>query len=209
MNNQTEQNTAIRLGNEYVLQSDNMVLTAAKCGKALVAVKEKCKKGEYTTWIKENMPVGERQCQKFVKLFNLKPKYAEDTKLDSLSLFDIDSEIKLASADDDVEKQLREENKKHKMTRNQVLIRIKELEGENTPSSTKKSSNQSKPLSKICSHTKDLKREIESAINTTMDEAGLKQWNQTIKDMETSIKKIKIGIESFEKEKKRKVTLML
>jgi len=120
---------AINLANLTESAKKQTVVLAAKTGSALLKVKEMLPHGEYTPWVNENMPVNQRQCQKYTKLAQQRPELLSNAHLNAH--LDVDSELKLLSLDDETANTVRDIAEKEDLTQKQIAEKKQLKSGDN------------------------------------------------------------------------------
>jgi len=78
------------------------LVNAAKCGEALIKVKEELPYGFFVNWIENNMPVSRKQCSKYIHLFENYPSLVKPASKVTLFSRDIDVLLELAKQPADV-----------------------------------------------------------------------------------------------------------
>jgi len=183
-------NEAVSLAHEFKTNEHNTVVLAAILGKKLIDIKTALPNGEFTKYLENNMPVKPGQCQKFMKLYRLKPELASKAYLKQV--FTIDSEITLAKADDDIEEKVRTEAEEKSLNQIEILALIKRKEAEKRgesestedPAPTPTTSDLLKKVSKI---SEVLQKVINTEINP-LD--GSEPWSDFIYKMSDTVSSI-------------------
>ena len=175
---EARQAEAIKFAKKIIESRGNMTLYAAKCGKSLTEVKAGLKHGEFEPWIKKRLPIGSRQCQKYMKLHEGNPVIAGNTN--STSLLSIDVELALCDMDDEIESKVREEVQKSKLSQHQTLLLINKL----SPSDKVVPMKKVNPISLIS----DLEKSLSTLPEQIKDEAEVNDL-QDIADKLTALAK--------------------
>ena len=121
---------AINLAHLTESSKKQTVVLAARTGAALIQVKELLGHGDYVPWIEANMPVDQRQCQRYVRLAQQKPELISNTSREAY--LDIDSELKLLSLDDEVAEEVRDFALENDLTRKEIAELTKQLKAKET-----------------------------------------------------------------------------
>ncbi|MCU7835338.1 MAG: DUF3102 domain-containing protein [gamma proteobacterium symbiont of Taylorina sp.] len=128
----TFKNNAVMYAQQIELHKTNMVTLAAKCGQALLDVKENINHGEFGNWIESNMPINQRQCNKYMQLFSSKPGLVSNSH-PGASL-DINSELLMLTTDEDIEETVRKVAEEENLSRQKVKELTQQLEDAKTKS---------------------------------------------------------------------------
>ncbi|MCU7833696.1 MAG: DUF3102 domain-containing protein [gamma proteobacterium symbiont of Taylorina sp.] len=114
----TYKNNAVMYAQQIELHKTNMVTLAAKCGQALEEVKQGINHGEFGKWIEANMPVNQRQCNRYMQLFQSKPELVSNSYPGTT--LDINSELLMLTTDGDVEEKVREVAEEENLSRQKI-----------------------------------------------------------------------------------------